>query len=244
MNDPFQAVIRQQNLSDQVAEQMQELIVSGQLQPGERLPSERELADRFGVSRTVIREAVRSLTAKGLIEVQSGSGMVISIPKVSSIAEHLGLLLRLNSEGDPLEYIFDVRFVLEVEIAGRAARQATPENIHDLETILENMAAQMKNVEEAARLDVEFHATLAKATQNPLFSILLDSVAEIMLEVRRMGMLLDHERSVLRQHHRILDRVKAEDVEGARQAMSDHLQTGQELTRQVIHLRNAENSSD
>jgi GntR family transcriptional repressor for pyruvate dehydrogenase complex len=235
MEDPFLSVVRQPNLSDQVAEQMQELIVQGRLRPGERLPSERELADRFGVSRTVIREAVRSLMAKGLLEVHSGSGMIVGTPTASSIADHFSLLLRLNSEGDPLEYIFDVRHVLEVEIAGRAARQATAADIEAMEYHLQQMADNLEDLEQAAAADVAFHAALAQATQNPLFAILLDSISEIMLEVRRLGFTLSGApQMILEEHERILQSVKRGDVDASQAAMSEHLKAGQLLVREGV----------
>jgi GntR family transcriptional repressor for pyruvate dehydrogenase complex len=209
------------------------------LKPGERLPSERELADQFGVSRTVVREAVRSLAAKGLLEVTAGSGMVVRKPTASSIADHFKLLLRLNSEGDPLDYIFDVRHVLEVEIAGRAALQATPMDIQDMERHLQLMADSHENLEQAATADVEFHAALARATQNPLFPILLSSISGIMLEVRRLGFTLTGApERILDEHARILDRVKAGDADGARQTMSDHLVAGQALVREGMKQQN------
>ncbi|MFZ0544475.1 MAG: FadR/GntR family transcriptional regulator [Candidatus Promineifilaceae bacterium] len=233
--DSFHTIVRQPSLSDQVTEQMQELIAQGVLKPGERLPSERELADQFGVSRTVVREAVRSLAAKGLLEVTAGSGMVVRKPTASSIADHFKLLLRLNSEGDPLDYIFDVRHVLEVEIAGRAAQEATSADIRAIEHQLQMMAENLDNLEMAAAADVEFHAALARATQNPLFSILLSSISEIMLEVRRLGFTLSGApERILDEHARILECVKACDADGARQTMSDHLASGQALVRQGI----------
>lgn len=238
MNDSFQTVIRQPSLSDQVTDQMMELIAQGRLKPGQKLPSERELAEQFGVSRTVIREAVRSLTAKGLLEVNAGSGMVVRKPTASSIADHFKLLLRLNSDGDPLEYIFDVRHVLEVEIAGRAALKATPEDIQEMERHLNLMAQSLDNLEQAATADVEFHAALARATQNPLFAILLSSISGIMLEVRRLGFTLTGAPDrVLEEHARILEQVRAGDAEGARQTMSDHLESGQALVRAGIQMK-------
>lgn len=238
MKDPFPSVIRQPNLSDQVAEQMQEFIAQGRLQPGERLPSERELADQFGVSRTVIREAVRSLAAKGLLTVHTGSGMIVTWPTASSIAEHLNLLLRLSSDDDPWQHIYDVRYVLEVEIAGRAAQQTTAGDVKLMEDCLQEMADSLGDIERAAAADVEFHNALAQGTQNPLFFILLESIAEIMLEVRRLGFTLTGApEQILEEHARILERVKAGDVSGARQAMSAHLKAGQVLIEGVRRQR-------
>lgn len=238
MKDPFPSVIRQPNLSDQVAEQMQEFIAQGRLKPGERLPSERDLAEQFGVSRTVIREAVRSLAAKGLLTVHTGSGMIVTRPTASSIAEHFKLLLRLSSDDDPLQHIYDVRHVLEVEIAGRAAQQATPADIKVMEHCLQEMADNLDDIERAAAADVAFHGALAKGTQNPLFFILLESVGEIMLEVRRLGFTLSGApEQILEEHACILAQVKAGDVSGARQAMSDHLKSGQILIEGIRQQR-------
>lgn len=240
MLDSFQTVIRQPSLSDQVTDQLLELIAQGKLKPGEKLPSERELAENFGVSRTVVREAVRSLTAKGLLEVNAGSGMTVRKPTASSISDHFKLLLRLNSDGDPLEYIFDVRHVLEVEIAGQAAEKATPEDIQEMERHLQLMAQSHDKLEQAATADVEFHAALARATQNPLFAILLSSISGIMLEVRRLGFTLTGApEQILDEHARILERVRAGDAAGARQTMSDHLKAGQALVRAGIEKQAA-----
>jgi GntR family transcriptional repressor for pyruvate dehydrogenase complex len=243
MDDPYRTIPRQPNLSDQVTEKLQELIATGQLRPAERLPSERELAERFGVSRTVIREAVRSLVAKGLLEVKSGSGMVISVPQASSVAETMGLLLRLSTDKAPYEYIFEVRQVLEVEIAGLAAQRATPEDIQELRSLIEFQAQHLDDLEKSAEADVEFHAALANATQNVLFSILLDSIAEIMLEVRLMGLALpDVREKVLEQHSRIFAQVKAGNAIEARKAMVEHLRAGKEYMQTAIQLE-ASNSA-
>jgi GntR family transcriptional repressor for pyruvate dehydrogenase complex len=240
MNNVYRTVNRQPNLADQVAQQIQDLIATRQLRPDERLPSERELAERFGVSRTVIREAVRSLAAKGLLEVKSGSGMVISVPQPSSVAESMSLLLRLSSEKDPYDYIFEVRHVLEVEIAGLAAQRATIEDIGDLEALMQSQMENLDNLERAAEADVDFHAALANATHNILFSILLDSVAEILLEVRRMGLTLPDVRGkVLEQHKKIFECVKQSDAEGARQAMIFHLREGKKYMQTALRQHSA-----
>lgn len=232
---PYRAVARQPKLADQVVEQIAELIATRQLQPGDRLPPERELAEHFGVSRTVIREAMRSLVAKGLLEVRPGSGMVISAPRPSSVAESISLLLRLSTDKDPYTHVHEVRRLLEVEIAGLAAQRATAENLQDLEALIQTMERSREDPEQFAEADVEFHASLAKATQNELFSVLLDSVVDIMLEVRHMAVALPGSiDSALRHHRHILERVKAGDVEGARQAMTAHLQEAEEQMRVAL----------
>ena len=123
----FQQVTREPRLSDKVAEMMLETILSRRLQVGDRLPSERELGEQFNVSRTVVREAVRALVAKGVIEVRSGSGLRVAAVDAAAVSESMSLYLR----GATLDFekVHEVRALLEVHIAGLAAERATEEDI-------------------------------------------------------------------------------------------------------------------
>ncbi|MEJ2600178.1 MAG: FadR/GntR family transcriptional regulator [Anaerolineales bacterium] len=240
LKKPYQALTRQPNLSDQVVRQLMELISGGELQPGECLPSERELAEYFQVSRTVIREAIRSLIAKGLVEVQAGSRAVVSIPPPSMVAESMSFLLRLNRGEDAYARVAEVRHLLEVEIAGLAAERATEEDIWDLESLIKAMETS-HNVEQFALQDVEFHATLAQATRNELFSVMLDSLVDIMLEIRHLSLALSGSRENALEHHRnILEMIKARDSAGARQAMRAHLENGQAKLHQALQEESKE----
>lgn len=234
LNKPFQALSRQPNLSDQVVSQIQELISSGELRPGEHLPSERELAEYFNVSRTVIREAIRSLMAKGLVEVQPGRGAVVSVPQASTVAESMSFLMRMNANEDAYDQILETRKLLEVEIAGLAASRATEEDLWDLQALWRAMETS-HNMEQYAQADVEFHAILARATRNELLSLMLDSLVDVMLEIRHLSLSQPGSReNVQHHHHNILENVKAGDVEGARQAMAEHLEAGQRRLRRAL----------
>jgi len=230
---PYRNVERQTRLSDQVVEQIQDLIKRGELHLGDRLPPERELAQQFNVSRTVIREAVRSLAARDLLEVRRGSGAHVSLPDASTVAESMGLILRLTSSADPFREVFEVRSLLEVEVAGLAAERATEVELADLE---EQLAAMTHTAdrEAAAEADVEFHAQLARATHNGLFLILLDSVSDIMLEVRRRSLAVPGNKDrAIHDHSLILERVRARDAAGARSAMATHLADGMQRIQQL-----------
>jgi GntR family transcriptional repressor for pyruvate dehydrogenase complex len=217
----FDQVQRQPKLSDKVAEMMLETILSRRLEPGDRLPSERELGEQFGVSRTVVREAVRALVAKGVIEVRSGSGLRVAAVDASAVRESMSLFLR----GATLDYekVHEVRKMLEVHIAGLAAARSTDPDLRELIVACERMEAAIDDVEEASQLDLEFHRAIARATHNELYLVLMDSIGESLIEIRRANLAGGSARVTLDLHRSILDAITAHDVEGARMAMSEHL---------------------
>jgi DNA-binding FadR family transcriptional regulator len=220
----FRNVGVQGGLVDRVVNEIQRVIVSGQLQPGMKLLPERELADQLGVSRTVIREAVRILVAKGLLETKPGVGTIVRQVTRDQIVEPLSLLLQTQKGGVSIEHLHQVRRMLEVEIAGLAAQQATEEDIAELKEVLNMMEAVMDIPEAFATRDADFHQGLAKTTHNPLLIILLDSIRDLMQEVRLMVTRHpDLRESVMPDHQKILERVAAKDTAGARRAMEEHL---------------------
>ncbi|MEN9935018.1 MAG: hypothetical protein RLZZ387_1597 [Chloroflexota bacterium] len=244
-DDRFRAVTRESTLASRVADEIEARIVAGRLQPGERLPSERELAEQFGVSRTVIREAVRVLAAKSLLEVRSGSGTVVRTPTTRSVAQSVTLLLRTGQQIDHAA-IHEVRCALEVEIAGLAAERRTPEDLTQLEGLLDEMEALVSDPALLVRSrdqfianDIRFHAALAVATHNALFVMLLDSLADVMIEVRQMGFVVpDSHQQALRYHRSIYAPVRAGDGAAAREAMRAHLARSEQVMRAgVARLR-------
>jgi GntR family transcriptional repressor for pyruvate dehydrogenase complex len=223
----FDLVERQPRLSDKVASMMLETILSRRLRPGDRLPSERELGEQFGVSRTVIREAVRALVAKGVIEVRSGSGLRVAAVDASAVRESMSLFLH----GATLDYekVHEVRKMLEVQTAGLAAARATAEDLLKLTDACEQMEGAIADVEEASLRDLEFHRMIARATHNELYLVLMDSIGESLIEVRRENLRGGSAEETLHLHRRILERIIAHDVEAAREAMSEHLDNVEEI---------------
>jgi GntR family transcriptional repressor for pyruvate dehydrogenase complex len=217
----FQQVPREPRLSDKVAEMMLETILSEKLQVGERLPSERELGEQFNVSRTVVREAVRALVAKGVIEVRSGSGLRVAAVDASAVRESMSLYLR----GATLDFekVHEVRALLEVHIAGVAAERATEEDVGRLRAVHERMQQEAGDVESAARDDLEFHRMIARATQNDLYLLLMDSIGSALIDIRRENLGSGSAPTTLGQHEAVLERIAAHDPEGARNAMAAHL---------------------
>jgi GntR family transcriptional repressor for pyruvate dehydrogenase complex len=217
----FPQVTRERRLSDKVADMMLETILSKRLQVGERLPSERELGEQFGVSRTVVREAVRALVAKGIIDSRSGSGLRVAAVDVSAVSESMSLYLR---GGDfDFEKVHEVRAVLETHIAGVAADRATEEELAHIRALHERMEAESADVDAAARDDLEFHRLIALATHNELYLMLLDSIGKTLFDIRRENLSSGAAPSTLAEHADILDAIAARDPEGASGAMQAHL---------------------
>ena len=127
MSDAFGAPIQQSRLHEMVAERIRSMIVSESLHPGDRLPSERDLSERLGVSRVVIREATRVLDAQGLVEVKPGSGTYVKELTPGHVSDSIGLFLRLRQSEQPYRDLIEVRRTLEIDIAGLAAERAEQE---------------------------------------------------------------------------------------------------------------------
>jgi GntR family transcriptional regulator, transcriptional repressor for pyruvate dehydrogenase complex len=228
----FAPIERNVRLADRVAGALIESIVSGRLEAGDRLPPERELCEQFGVSRPVIREAVRSLIAKGLLEDSPRRGHVVSALGRHTVTESLTLYLR----GQRLDYskLMEVRAVIEVENAGLAAERASPDQLQ----VLRDTASRLKvglSAEDAALADVEFHRAIATATANEFFEVMLDSIREVLITVQ-LPTLADPKivRGAAKYHARILQQIEAGDPDGAREAMRQHLREAERGMRSVL----------
>ena len=164
----FIPVVRQSRLSAQVAEQIQNLILQNKLQVGDRLPAERELTEHFQVSRTVIREAIRILEAKGLLESLGGNGTFVRGVNSKDVSDSLGMYI--SAVGDAITHndLMEVRYLFEIQIAKLAAERISPAGIQRLEEFLEGMRTTMSDADKFAQYDLEFHLELARATNNRL----------------------------------------------------------------------------
>jgi len=222
-NTAFTAIHREPRLSDKVTEAIIEMIVSNKLKPGDMLPPERELGKQFGVSRTVIREAVRALAAKGMLEVRSGSGVRIIAVDEKTVRESM----RHFVQGSDLDYgkVDEVRLVLEVAAAGLAAQRASAEDIAAIDGTIVALENECSDLDKSVEHDLAFHRAIATATHNELFLVLHDSMGEMLIEVRRRNLSKgrDERRLVVAMHQRIRDGIAAHDPEAAQQAMRDHL---------------------
>lgn len=238
----FAELPRTPRLSDRVVESMRSEIVSRGLTPGTQLPSERELVDQFGVSRTVIREAIGALTGMGLVEVRSGSGLQVAAADESMAAKSLSWYIR----GGGFDYpkVHEVRSMVEVEMSALAAQRRTESHMTTLAAAHERFGHELTvGVDAAAIADVEFHEAIARATGNELFSVLLGSIADALVEIRKELLsgesaqeTLARGQQTLTQHTAILAAIGDQDADGARLAMRTHLDSVERL-RAEGHLR-------
>jgi GntR family transcriptional repressor for pyruvate dehydrogenase complex len=214
--------------------EIQSRIIEGALTPGMMLPPERELCEQLGVSRTALREAVRMLVTKGLLETRPGVGTIVMQVTSGHVSEPLSMMMSQNGSID-LGHLHEVRQVLEVEIVRLAALKATREDIERLRNVYEQMLACKDDHAAFTVLDSEFHRALALMTHNPLLSILLDTVRDAMGSVRQMveeypGLY----EMVMPDHKNILKEVEAHDAEAAVTAMRTHLEHARRLQQQLI----------
>lgn len=213
-------------------------MVLHQFKPGDRLPSERELAERFGVSRTVIREAVHALTARGLLEVRSRSGVVVSSPSQENVSQSITSFLKAGMPELDYRKVMEVRFHLEVQIAGLAAERRSPSDLRQMEIILQD-TLRADTLEQFVEADLAFHRALAQSTVNELYSLLLDSIDGIMRAVRALAFQAGQTNPSRAYHYHsaIYDQVKKGNSEGAREAMRAHLVEAEETVMRVMAAR-------
>jgi GntR family transcriptional repressor for pyruvate dehydrogenase complex len=206
-------------LSTGIASQIEQLIVTGELRPGDRIPPERQLAKTLGVSRASLREAMHELESRNLVDRQQGRGTTVASPAT----DRLSLLDELSKQDAEQRNAAELRDIVEPRIAFLAATRRATTNIRSLEDILRRSAGS-SSADESLRLDVEFHIELAHAAQNPLLSTLVGVTNDWTLETRRHShATADARRSSVDGHRRILDALIAGDPESARLAMESHL---------------------
>lgn len=226
-------VRRASALPVQVAQSLLQRIIAEEFPAGTVLPSERELQDHYGVSRPVVREAIKLLAARGLIATGSGQGAVVASDMTSPARD--ALVLAFFRAHACAEDILDTRALLEPEIAALAAQQATALQIRRLNSVARAFdAAELDGGEDArAKLlerwpatDARFHVLLAESSQNPVLAILIEVIVGILWQQRRIGRQYppDTERHRAQAQHRaIAEAVAARDPEAARRAMIEHL---------------------
>lgn len=216
--------VRASRLYQQIVEQIEQSIRSGQLKPGDQLPAERDLAERFGVSRTAVREAVKALGEKGLVEALPGRGTFVIDATSQVIKQSLDLLVN-NSTPEGLAHLEDVREIFEPEIAARAAVRAESKQLSAMRDAIEAMERSLDDAGAYIEADLDFHLALAEAAQNPLVLTLIDSIVGL-LRAQRTRVFQAPDGPARGQHHhrRILRAVESHDPDAARAAMQSHLE--------------------
>ena len=218
-------------LYEQIVHQIEDSILQGALKPGDQLPAERELAQQFGVSRTAVREAVKVLREKGLVEAYSGRGTFITDGTSQAIRQSLDLMIKIGQpEGST--HLVEVREILEPEIAALAATRGEEQHLTAMREAVAVMEGAGTNAEAFIEADLDFHLSLAEAAANPVILSLIDSIVGLLREQRLTIFTVQGGPERGQFHHKkILEAIEHRAPERAREAMRAHLQQVRTDTR-------------
>lgn len=174
--------IKTRKIYEEIVEQIRELVMRGELKPGDKLPSERDLVERLQVSRASIREALSALEMMGLFEVRSGEGTFMRKLKPESVIAPLAWMLSI--EKGTAEELLEVRKILEVQAAQMAAQRAQSVDIHEMAEALEDMRQEIVNPELGGeKADLRFHYAITRATKNKILILLMDTISDMMQQM-------------------------------------------------------------
>jgi GntR family transcriptional repressor for pyruvate dehydrogenase complex len=212
-------------------------IVGGEYSPGQRLPTETQLQEKWGVSRSVVREAMKVLASQGLVRIEQGRGTFVSDSDSAPLTTQITLALRRPRAGStPAKEgvgewaaLLDVRRVLEVAVAERAAQHASEADVVAMSQAIEEMRARPAQPAGYVDADIAFHRALAAATGNPLWGALLDALNDLLRRYREASFRgRDSALMAARQHQEILNAVQKRDAVAATEAMRSHLQRSEQ----------------
>jgi DNA-binding FadR family transcriptional regulator len=238
---------------DNLTQELARRIVDGEYTAGERLPTEAALQQQWSVSRSVVRETMKVLASQGLVRIEQGRVTFVSDSNLTPLKDQISFALRRAekrpAKDDPLaewSELLDVRRVLEIAVAERAARFASPQDIEAMQAAIDVLKNQPNEPEGYVDADLAFHRALADATQNPLWSVLLGSLNDLLRRYREAGFVgRDGVLFAARQHQKILDAVKSRDAEAAREAMQTHLKKSeQDLRKRTLNSGRAASNGE
>ena len=217
-------VVRTSRLYEQIVQQIEESILKGVLKAGDQLPAERDLAQRFGVSRTAVREAVKALREKGLVEAYTGRGTFITDGTSQAVRQSIQLVAKIGQPNGST-HLAEVRAILEPEIAALAATRIQEQHLSLMREAVALMDRKYDDPDAFIEADLDFHLALAEAADNPMILSLLDSIVGLLREQRTRIFQVEGGPNRGQYHHkRILQAVEQHNPEKARDAMREHLQ--------------------
>ncbi len=214
--------IEQSTMTELVAQRLVNLLSSGVLKPGDKLPPERELAQQLNVGRTTVREALKLLTLGGLLEARRGDGTYVRQEFTDFLSQQIEwpVLLSVNE----VNMIVEVREGLEAKAARLAAERATPEEIERIEVFRQLLEIEGRDIERETDLDLEFHHAVANASHNELLRRLMLSLQKILRQyIALSNQMTDRLETTVAEHQAIYDAIAAGDPDAAEYAMINHL---------------------
>jgi len=226
---------RRGRLSEQVVAELERAIQEEYPEPGTRLPKEAELADRFHVSRIVIREAMKILEERGAVEVRAGRGTITKAPTPTQVKASLLRLFRDQPIPtlSEMERMMELREVLEESVAGLAAVRATPEDLKQIAAALADMAAPNRTAEETIEADLRFHMAVAEASHNRFFQMVLEPLTHVFIQQIK---LTDSYTVGVELHRQVFEKITKGDPVGARQAVRRLMQTTIETVKTTLRI--------
>jgi DNA-binding FadR family transcriptional regulator len=230
------ARMQRSSLYDDIADEIERLIQEEKLKAGHKLPSEQELAQKFGVSRNILREALKTLKARGLVTVRNGAGTFVERPTSEVLISAFDRFVRLTDV--TTRHLFELRCAIEVTACGLAAEHAEQEHIERLETILANMRAHQSDVRRWTQEELAFHFTIAEATKNPLFPCFIEALTSGLAELFATGFFkAGGLKYGIEGHTTILAAIKARSKARAERAMDAHLNDSRKHLLAAIKAR-------
>ena len=218
--------ITRQKLSDQVFDRLWEMIVSGELKPGDFIPSERRLMEKFAVGRPAVREALQALANKGVIRISHGERSRvneltanIALDQVDDVAK-----LLLSAEPSNLEHLKQIRKILEAGSVRIASEVCTSEDVQKLRALVDQQKRQLKNPTDFIETDIAFHTAIANASRNPLLKAVTQAMLTWLFEYYKPLLHWSgRENTTLLEHEKLVDHLEARDSDSAAALMREHL---------------------
>lgn len=235
MDDIFQNIGNRLTLSQRIERTLENAIREKKLTAGSKLPTEREMCESFGVSRTALREALRRLSARGLISIQKGSGMYVSEINIQDAIDTLNLYYDLKFDKHLLEQIIEVRAIFEPQIAKLAAQNRSQSDLEELEKLLNDFAScDPDNTQMEADLDNRFHLAIAKSARNPIIQITMEPIYSLLPRMRNYiyGNIDGEKEHTLKFHQTLVEALGKQDGERAQDVMLGHLERTREIYAQ------------
>lgn len=231
MPQSIEPIVRRK-LSDEVFDRLERMITSGELKPGDEMPSERVLMERFGVGRPAIREAMQSLANKGLLNISHGERAKVLQLTAQSIFRQVDLTAKimLSQSADSLEHLKSARIFFERGMAREAAQRSRTGDIDDLGAIIDRQRRSLGDAEAFIAADMQFHSRIAQISGNPIYVAVSEAMLAWLKEYHtEMLIWTGKEKLTLVEHEEILDRLRDRDAEGAEAAMLKHLERSRAL---------------
>lgn len=231
MTQPIEPIVRRK-LSDEVFDRLENMITSGELKPGDEMPSERVLMERFGVGRPAIREAMQSLAKMGLVSISHGERAKVLKLTARSIFRQVDSTAKimLAQSIDTLEHLKSARIFFERGIAREAALKATAQDIEELKAIIARQRQALGNADAFISADMEFHIRIAKISGNPIFIAVSEAMLAWLREYHiHMLIWTGKEKHTLSEHEEIVEHLANQNTDEAEAAMLRHLERSRAL---------------